>query len=703
MSGVTESGFGATASIDPRRVLAIRNLSVTFPSVSGPLRAVDGVSLDVFENETLAIVGESGCGKTMTALSVLGLVPVGGDVAGSIDFDGIDVQHLPARALRHVRGSGISMIFQEPIAALNPVFTIGQQISDVIRAHDATVSRREARARAVDLLGSVGIADAAARVDDHPHTWSGGMCQRAMIAMAIANGPRLVIADEPTTALDVTVQAQVLALLRDARRRTGAATMLITHDLAVVAEMAERVAVMYAGRIVEVGDVHDIFERPCHPYTRGLLASLPRLDGATELTPIPGHPPHLDHVPTGCSFHPRCAIGSDRSLCATEAPPLLPTEISGQLSACHFPDEFEASVAVEMRSRRSPTRTSPLIEVVDLAIRFQTRSGVFRRTDGHVDAVAGVSFDIHQGETLGLVGESGCGKTTTALAVARLVDATSGRILLDGNDVVQLDGQRLREVRRGIQMVFQDPHASLNPKIRIGASIGEPLAIHGLGDRHARRIRVRELLELVGLSELYIDRYPNEFSGGQLQRVGIARALALDPRVLVLDEPVSSLDVSIQAQVLALLDRLQRELGTAYLFISHDLSVVRNIADRVAVMYRGRIVESAPTDDIFERPQHPYTVALLDAIPRPDPRYDRPTIMMADPPAATTLAAGCSYRLRCPRAQSVCESEAPQLLEHSVQGQRTACHFPVGPTELVSDPVGSRADPTHRGGRPRAD
>jgi peptide/nickel transport system ATP-binding protein len=678
-------------------VLEVSGLRVSFASPAGPVHAVDGIDLTLAPGESVALVGESGCGKTMTALAILGLVPdeASRHVTGRICFQGTDVRALRPRQLRELRGAGISMVFQEPVSSLNPVFTIGDQITGVIRAHDDHVSKREARERVVALLASVGIPDAAARLDDYPHQWSGGMCQRAVIAMAIANGPRLVIADEPTTALDVTVQARVLQVLRKAQAETGAALLLITHDLGVVAEMADRVLMMYAGRIVEEAPAGELFRDPRHPYTRALLASLPRMDGSHDLVSITGQPPPLHRVPPGCAFHPRCATSGGRERCAAEVPGLQVAGTSGRRSACHFFSELGGpGDAVSVDPDAGPAVAdavampagSPILDLDGVAVHFPVRSKVLGRTLATVKAVDGISLSLHAGETLGLVGESGCGKTTTANAVLRLLEPTSGTLCFDGHDLGTVTGRELRRIRRGIQMVFQDPHASLDPRMTVGTSIAEPLRIHGFSRRDATA-RVHELLAMVGLDRTHASRYPHQFSGGQLQRVGIARALALEPQVLVLDEPVSALDVSIQAQVLNLLADLQTRLGLAYLMISHDLSVVRHVSDRVAVMYLGRIVESGPTESVYRTPQHPYTQALLDAVPVPDPaRRDRGSriVLGGEVPDPATPPSGCHFRTRCWRAETRCAAEVPALVDRTGAGPVAACHFPGTPEQAAA-------------------
>ncbi|HEX2274151.1 MAG TPA: ABC transporter ATP-binding protein [Acidimicrobiales bacterium] len=696
-------------------LLAVDDLSVHFDTDAGLVKAVDGVSWSIDASETLGIVGESGSGKSVSALAVMGLVPVppARFPSGRIFFDGKDLLRADEKELRHIRGNEISMIFQDPLTALNPVLSVGNQVAEVIRVHQE-VGRAPAMGRAVDLLGEVGIPNPRQRAKDYPHQFSGGMRQRVMIAMALALDPKVLLADEPTTALDVTVQAQIMALLTRLQAERGTAIVLITHDLGLVAGHADRVLVMYAGRVAEVGDVEDIYYRPRHAYTLGLLSSLARLDQhrRQRLRPIAGQPPSLIHVPSGCPFHPRCPFASEMS--RTHVPELVPQEGPDHLAACHNSDQVAAAVTTELVSvlpqvgrpegpvgpvasvavrETGPAEGSPvgaepvgsdgpLLEVVGLVKHFPVTSGlVIRRRVGGVRAVDGVSFSIARGETLALVGESGSGKSTTARSVLRLVEPTEGSVRFDGEDITRAGPRRLRELRREMQVIFQDPFASLNPRMTVRAILSEPFKIHGIEEDG----KVDHLLEVVGLAPEHAARYPHEFSGGQRQRVGIARAIALDPRLVVCDEPVSALDVSIQAQVLNLLEDLQAELGLTYLFIAHDLSVVRHIADWVAVMYLGLIVELAGRDTIFERPAHPYTQALISAVPVPDPvkERSRPRILVrGDMPSAVNPPTGCRFRTRCQKfaaelsesERQKCIEEPPALVDRG-HGHPAACHY----------------------------
>ena len=629
----------------------------------------------------LAVVGESGSGKTATMLATIGLLPSTAEVEGQVMFDGRDVLQLAERELNGLRGLRLAIVFQEALAALNPVQKVGDQIAEAMTTHDRTLSRRAVRERTVELLDLVGISDPAGRAGSYPHELSGGMKQRIVIAMAMANDPDVLIADEPTTALDVTIQAQVLEVLRRVQKRTHAAIVLVTHDLGIVAGLADRVAVMYAGRLVETGTVRDVFAAPAHPYTLGLLASLPRIDrhrSASRLVGIEGHPPSLTAVPTGCAFHPRCPRAVLPEPCATSAPELRSVR-PGHGAACHFAGDDSPVAVLSPSSDAAPQGPAgqTVLEVTDLVKHFSRRRGE------DVHAVCGVSFTVGRGETLGLVGESGCGKTTTARLILNLVPATGGSVRYEGQDVLAARGRDLRALRRQMQVVFQDPYASLNPRRSVGSIVAAPLRVHGLY-RDGGQARVEELLELTGLEPAHASRYPHEFSGGQRQRISIARALALEPQLVVLDEPVSALDVSVRAGIVNLLEDLQDRLGLGYLFIAHDLAVVGHIADRVAVMYLGKIVETGTRDDVFVRPAHPYTQALLSAVPIPDPEREASRtriVLSGDLPSATSPPSGCRFRTRCWKAQDLCTHEEPALLDRG-QGHPVACHF----TEVENPP-----------------
>jgi peptide/nickel transport system ATP-binding protein len=681
-------------------LLSVRNLSVTFRTEAGLVTAVRSLSYEVRPGELLGIVGESGSGKSVSSLAIMDLLPGSAQVTGSARLNGRELVGQSDRELSAIRGKQIAMVFQDPLSALTPVYTVGDQIAEAILTHDA-VGAQAARARAVELLELVGIPNARQRATAFPHEFSGGMRQRVMIAMAIANDPALIIADEPTTALDVTIQAQILDVLQTARKVTGAAIVLITHDLGVIAGVADRVAVMYAGTIVETGAVDDVFYRPRMPYTLGLLGSIPRADvGARQpLTPIEGTPPSLVGLPAGCPFTPRCPMRQD--ICRQEEPALLPLPNSGEghLSACHFRDTIER----EQLSSRDVFPAPPppgrdtivvprdqrvrMLEVRGLVKSYPLLKGsVLRRRVGEVRAVDGISFDIREGETLGLVGESGCGKTTTIMEILNLERPMSGRIEVLGQDTAELSRAGKFAVRRDLQVVFQDPMASLDPRLPIGDILAEPLRAHGVAPAQISK-RVRELIELVGLRPEHVNRYPQAFSGGQRQRVGIARALALEPKLLVLDEPVSALDVSVRAGVINLLERLRAQLGLSYLFVAHDLAVVRHIADRVAVMYLGWIVEIGDVHEMFERPAHPYTQALLSAIPLPDPlkeRQRRRIVLQGDLPSPANPPSGCRFRTRCQKfaheladgERQRCINEPPALSARTGSPDHLdACHW----------------------------
>jgi microcin C transport system ATP-binding protein len=584
-------------------LLDVRDLSVAFRQAGREMLAVDRVSFAIDKGETLALVGESGSGKSVTALSVLKLLPYPSAThpSGEILFRGENLLDADETDLRRVRGADITMIFQEPMTSLNPLHTIEQQVGEILSIHRGWSSTK-IRARVLELLEQVGIVNAKERLDAYPHQLSGGQRQRVMIAMALANEPDLLIADEPTTALDVTVQAQILALLKEMQKRLGMAMLFITHDLGIVRRMADRVCVMQAGRIVEHGPTERVFTAPAHSYTRRLLAAEPK-----------GDPPPVD----------------------TAAPIVL--------------------------------------EAKDVKVWFPIKRGLFKRTVGHIKAVDGVSVAVRAGETVGIVGESGSGKTTLGLAILRLT-RSEGPIVFLGRRIDDLGSREMRPLRKSMQIVFQDPYGSLNPRMRVGNIVAEPLTIHGIGTRAERRERVRELLARVGLDPSAAERYPHAFSGGQRQRIGIARAIACGPRFLVADEPVSALDPPVQAQIVNLMLDLQRQMGLAYLFISHDLRLVRHLSDRVCVLYCGRIVEEAPAAELYREPLHPYTRALLAATPSLTPGTRREPGAVGEPPSPTQWPSGCRFHPRCPVALPACAERTPALLPAG-PGRRVACHL----------------------------
>jgi peptide/nickel transport system ATP-binding protein len=643
-------------------LLEARGLRTELEVSGGTIRALDGVDLEVPRGETFAIVGESGCGKSMTALTLMRLLPETGRVAaGSVRLDGTELLSLPETAMRDVRGRRVAMIFQEPATSLNPVLTVGTQIAEGLARH-AGIRGAAARARAIELLDAVGIGDSARRIDDYPFQLSGGMKQRVMIALALAGEPDLLVADEPTTALDVTIQAQVLDLLRSLQAKRGMSILLITHDLGIVAGMAHRVAVMYAGQIVEVAPREAFFRAPQHPYSRKLFAALPATGKrGTELEVIPGQVPALSAAFAGCRFAERCERAFDR--CRTE-PPGWTRMGDGHLVRCHLRETERAGAIAsapapgEMAVGESDRRR-PLLEVRDLKVHFPIRRGVFKRTVGHVRAVDGVSLAIRPGRTLALVGESGCGKTTAGKSILQLIRPTAGEVDFDGIPLTALRGDRLRRRRADFQIVFQDPYASLNPRMRVHDILMEGMsALDILGSRAGRERRIAELLGQVGLPAEAAFRYPHEFSGGQRQRIAIARALSVNPKLVVCDEPTSALDVSVQAQILNLLKRLQRELGLAYLFITHNLAVVEYLADEIAVMYLGRIVERGTVGEVLGAPQHPYTQALLAAVPTIDGGGER-LYVKGELPSPSAPPAGCHFHPRCPHAMARCKREYP--------------------------------------------
>ncbi|MBK8163450.1 MAG: ABC transporter ATP-binding protein [Gammaproteobacteria bacterium] len=651
-------------------LLEVEGLCTHFETRGGAVRAVDDVSFSIRRGETFTLLGESGCGKSMTALSIMRLVPVpaGRIAAGRVLLGGEDLLRLPEAAMRSVRGNRIAMIFQEPMTSLNPVLTVGEQIAETMRRHRSLKGGAVTRL-VVELLDAVGIADPAQRLGEYPHQLSGGMKQRVMIAIALAGEPDLLIADEPTTALDVTIQAQVLALLRRLQRERGMAILLITHDLGVVSEMADQVAVMYAGQIVEQSARAQFFADPKHPYSRKLFESLPKIEKrAQPLAVIPGAVPSLARAFTSCRFADRC--DSAWQTCREVEPRWI--RVSDQQAArCHLldpevappPARAAAAAATAASRRRIADQTAPLLEVTGLKVHFPIQRGLFKRTVGHVYAVDDVSFAIGRGRTFALVGESGCGKTTIGKSILQLIRPTAGGVRFDGDELTELSGERLRRRRSDFQIIFQDPFSSMNPRMLVGDVIEEGMRALDLEPDAARRkARVETLLDQVGLPRDAVRRYPHEFSGGQRQRICIARALAVNPRLLVCDEPTSALDISVQAQILNLLQRLQDEMGLSYLFITHNLSVVAYLADEVAVMYLGRIVEHGTVDDVLNAPKHPYTQALLSAIPVIEQATRREVIRLeGDLPSPARPPSGCHFHVRCPHATAQCRAEYPAV------------------------------------------
>ena len=750
-------------------VLDIQNLSTHIKLTSSIVQAVGNVDLQIDAGETLGVVGESGCGKSMTGLSIMGLLPPGGSIVnGSIKLDGRELVGIKPDELRQVRGNEIAMIFQDPLTSLDPTKTIGYQVGEPVRLHRGA-SRSEALDRAVEVLALVGLPRPKERLKDYPHQLSGGLRQRVMIAMALACEPKLLIADEPTTALDVTIQAQILALLKELKERLGMAMLLITHDMGVIAGHANRVNVMYAGRVVETAEAATLFDEMHHPYTQALLASIPQLnqDARKALHAIPGLPPDLAHPPEGCRFAARCTRATDK--CRSEEPPLAGKTFDHKFSCWHPVDgplelvvigqggpdaastglagsdaesldeaaasdkigfvhdaELSADTGAEAAGLTSTspepgagehvviaaglTETAdgrlevvelpveavangngaaPLLELRNLVKEFPVTAGaILQRKVAAVHAVSDVSFSVPAGTTFGLVGESGCGKTTIGKLIVALERPSSGSIVVNGEDVSTLRRGDLRRKRRDLQLMFQDPQSSLDPRMRVGAIIAEPLAVQHLGSKRAQRDRVAELLGEVGLPQNAVERYPHEFSGGQRQRIGLARALTVNPKLIVADEPVSALDVSIRAQVLNLMKRLQATYGLTYVVISHDLAVVKYMADQIGVMYLGKLVEMGAADDIYERAAHPYTAGLIATIPVPDPTLERAktgAAIRGELPSPVNPPSGCRFRTRCQFAQERCAAEEPKLRSFG-PGHVAACHFPL------QSPSGTDAD-----------
>ena len=695
-TGTAVAGHGppGDAVAGSPNLLDIENLAVRFELPNETVRAVSGVSLSVAPSETFALVGESGSGKSVSMLSVMGLLPTPpAVVSGSVRLEGREVLGMPGRRLKRLRGRDVAMVFQEPMSSLNPVHRVGRQIGESLRIHRG-VSRAEARRQAIRLLDRVGIPSAATRVDDYPHEFSGGMRQRAMIAMALACEPKLLIADEPTTALDVTVQAQIVDLVRELQSEYRLAVVWITHDLGVVAEIADRVAVMYAGRILETGQASDLYRATRHPYTSGLLRSVPRLDRAvtTRLAEIPGAPFRVVSELQSCPFDDRCPLSGEG--CTDALPELETVGTGGHRSACIHHHEMGSAASLWPEGTTADASTAAdraddvVVSIRDLQVHFPIVRGLRRSRHRAIRAVDGVSLDVVRGQTLGIVGESGCGKTTLGRSLVALVRPTAGTIEINGEPINPRSGRH----RRVVQMIFQDPFSAMNPGMRVTDVVAEPLRIHRLADAGDARDRVAQLLTQVGLPADSGGRYPHEFSGGQRQRIAIARALAADPEVVVCDEPVSSLDVSVQAQVVNLLADLQARTGMAMVFIAHDLAVVRHVSHEVGVMYLGEIVERAPRDQLYSDPLHPYTKALLEAVPVPEPEHGtaRRTRLVGDVPSPADPPPGCRFHTRCPVAvEGLCSVVKPSL-EEVAPRRWVSCHLVTPPAR-----TGRPASPGH--------
>ena len=662
------------------RILEVNHISTEFRLKRKTTYAVNDVSFYLNRGEIIGVVGESGSGKSVTQMSVLGLIesPPGHVEGESAVFEGQDLLAPEnRRLLRHIRGHKIAMIFQDPMISLNPSITVGEQISETIREH-LGLNHAQAKERAITYMKMGKIPDAEMRYDNYPFEFSGGMCQRIMIAMAMSCDPSVLIADEATTALDVTTQAQILEMLQDIVKTTNTSLIIVTHNLGIVARYADRIYVMYGGTIVETATTDDLFRHPSHAYTVGLLNSVPRLDDSKDrlLMPIHGLPPTLHEKPQRCPFYDRC---TQRVKACDETLPQLRPVAPGHLSACLNPVLDTSLKLSDAASKKKIDWDKCVLSVRDLRMEFPLyKGGLIKRRIGTVRAVGGVTFDIHSGETLGLVGESGCGKSTVANCLVNLLKPTAGEIYFQGQNIAGMAEHTFRKYRKNIQLVFQDPFSSLDPKQTIGDIVGEPLKIHHLvSSREAYEARVKELFEMIGLNPELMHRSPHELSGGQRQRIGIARALASQPDLIICDEPVSALDVSVQAQIMNLLESLQRKLGVSYLFVAHDLSVVRHISDRIAVMYLGQIVEMSDWKTLYENPKHPYTKTLLSAIPIPDPEVERQRErqkVVGDIPSAAHIPSGCSFHTRCPYATDRCKTQVPDLTCDQ-DGHMVRCHL----------------------------
>ena len=669
-------------------LLEVKNLQTEFKLDRGNLKAVNGVSYYLDEGEVVAFVGESGSGKSVTQYSSLQLIPMppGKITDGQILFEGRDLLSFSPTGseMQSVRGGKIGVVFQEPMTSLNPVMKVGAQLEEAIRLH-LNYDRARARAYSAELLSKVGIPDAESRLDDYPHQFSGGMRQRIMIAMALSCNPKLLIADEATTALDVTTQAQILELLKELVLGSNTALVIVTHNLSIVARYADRVYVMYAGNVVESGTTMDIFKRPRHPYTIGLLKAVPSLNDPKDrkLVPIDGIVADTIERAEHCIFFNRCPYATED--CGKTREPQL-SQVEGEADhfvACHRQISSSSQPTIikednirQVKKLEEKQKDDVVLKVKDLKVYFPVLSGLFRRKTNDVKAVDGISFEVFRGETFGLVGESGCGKTTVARTITKLIEPTAGKLIFNEQDITCFSDRQMQPVRRHMSMIFQDPYGSLDPRQRAGDIVREPME-NFFKDKSKQELqkRVNDLFDMVGLNPALQDRVPHEFSGGQRQRIAIARALSTGPSFIVCDEAISALDVSIQAQIINLLEKLQRELNLTYLFIAHDLSVVRHISDRIAVMYLGQIVETGDWKSLYDDPLHPYTQALLEAVPVPDPLIEarrKRQIIKGEVPSLLNRPSGCPFSNRCPLAVEQCSREVPQM-EEKEKGHRVAC------------------------------